>query len=137
MAHFFTPAVLEKVRLNVHARDEVCNPIFYPLLEKIGFRNLPAISNAAAVTFVDVIACQVECDDQLLFHELVHVVQYEKLGLIRFAYKYIKGFLCAGCYDEIPVELNAYALDHRFTMNANDFFSVQGEVQRWLDQDSF
>jgi len=49
--------------------------------------------------------------DRLLLRELVHVVQYEKLGLKEFAAKYVTGFLSGG--------------------------SVADEVQRWIDTRRF
>src|SRR5436853_935557 len=51
--------------------------------------------------------------------ELVHVVQYEKLGLKEFAAKYVTGFLSGGSYEAIPLEMNA------------------DEVQRWIDTGRF
>jgi hypothetical protein len=39
----------------------------------------------------------------LLFHELVHVVQYEKLGSERFTSRHVTGFLSGGSYDEVPL----------------------------------
>ena len=68
--------------------------------------------------------------DRLLFHELVHVVQYEKLGLEGFASKYVRGFLSGGSYDGIPLEMNAYELDARFAGAPEKVFSVADEVSK-------
>jgi hypothetical protein len=50
----------------------------------------------------------------LLFHELVHVEQYRKLGIPRFSELYVRGFLNGGSYEAIPLEVNAYSLEDRF-----------------------
>jgi len=63
---------------------------------------------------VDTVVSHEPFNDRLLFHELVHVVQYEKLGLEGFAAKYVRGFLNGGSYEGIPLEMNAYELDARF-----------------------
>jgi len=75
--------------------------------------------------------------DRLLFHELVHVVQYEKLGVVEFASKYVKGFLSGGSYEAIPLEMNAYELDARFAAAPAKGFSVASEVQTWIDRHRF
>jgi hypothetical protein len=75
--------------------------------------------------------------DRLLFHELVHVVQYEKLGLAGFAAKYVRGLLSGGSYVAIPLEMNAYELDARFVAAPTKVFSVTDEVQRWIRADRF
>lgn len=52
-------------------------------------------------------SCPCFCSGLLMqvFHELVHVIQYEKLGLVQFANKYVRGFLNGGSYDGIPLEM--------------------------------
>ena len=67
------------------------------------------------------------------FFQLVHVVQYEKLGLPEFAAKYARGFLSGGSYEAIPLEMNAYELDARFAGAPTRAFSVADEDQRWID----
>jgi hypothetical protein len=57
---------------------------------------LPDFSLVAAITFVDTVVSHEPFTERLLFHKLVHVVQYEKLGLAEFAAKYISGFLNGG-----------------------------------------
>jgi len=69
---------------------------------------LPNFAFMAAITFVGTVVSHETVTDRLLFHELVHVVQYEKLGLSQFAAKYVSGFLSGGSYEAIPLEMNAY-----------------------------
>lgn len=64
-----------------------------------------------------------------LFHELVHVAQYRRLGVGGFLRAYIGGWAAAGCsYMEIPLEVQARALQDRFVAAPGRAFSVEGEV---------
>ena len=139
MQPFFPSSVLNSARLLVLTGDRVGNPPFYPQLVRMGFEPaaLPNFSLMAAITFVDTVVSHEKFTDRLLFHELVHVVQYEKLGLAEFANKYVRGFLNGGSYDGIPLEMNAYELDARFAGAPTKAFSVTDEVQRWIGADSF
>ena len=60
----------------------------------------------SAVSFVDVIVSNGPISTATLFHELVHVVQYRKLGLSDFAARYVTGFV-RGSYERIPLEITA------------------------------
>jgi hypothetical protein len=99
--------------------------------------SLPDFSQMAAVTFVDTIVSHGQLNERTLFHELVHVVQYAKLGLDTFAAKYVTGFLKGGSYEAIPLEMNAYELDERFATAPMNSFSVETEVQNWIDAGKF
>ena len=77
------------------------------------------------------------CLPRLLVQELVHVVQYEKLGLADFAAKYVRGFLSGGSYEAIPLEMNAYELEARFAAATMNPFSVEAEVQAWIEARRF
>jgi hypothetical protein len=119
--------------------ERVGNPPFYGELMKMGFEtaSLPDFSLMAAITFVDTVVSHEPFTDRLLFHELVQVVQYEKLGLEQFAAKYVKGFLSAGFYEAMPLEVNAYGLDARFAAAPAKEFSVASGVQVWVDRRGF
>jgi hypothetical protein len=133
MKGFFPSFSLDSARLLVLTGDHVGNPPFYPQLVRIGFEPaaLPNFSLMAAITFVDTVVSHEPFTDRLLFHELVHVVQYEKLGLEAFAAKYVRGFLSGGSYEGIPLEMNAYELDARFSAAPTKAFSVASEVEAW------
>jgi len=139
MRPFFPEPALDSSRLVVLAGQRVNNPPFYSELIKMGFESasLPDFAQMAAITFVDTVVSQEAFTVRLLFHELVHVVQYEKLGLAEFAAKYVKGFLNGGSYESIPLERNAYELDARFTSAPARPFSVVDEVQAWIDKGKF
>lgn len=87
----------------------------------------------AAITFVHIVVSYAPFTDRLLFHELVHVVQYERLGLPEFVAKYVGGFLSGGSYEAIPLEMNAYELEARFATAPARSFSVVDKVQKWID----
>jgi hypothetical protein len=98
---------------------------------------LPNFANMAAITYVDTVVSRLPFTDRLLFHELVHAVQYQKLGLPTFAARYVTGFLTGGSYEAIPLEMNAYELDARFAAAPAISFSVATEVQAWIDAGKF
>ncbi|HTT22543.1 MAG TPA: hypothetical protein VMG82_26685 [Candidatus Sulfotelmatobacter sp.] len=83
---FFPASTLNAARVIALAEERVSNPPFYPELHRMGFEPsaLPNFSLMAAITFVDTVVSHEQFTDRLLFHELVHVIQYEKLGLKGF-----------------------------------------------------
>ncbi len=139
MRPFFPEPVLDSTRLVVLAGQRVNNPPFYSELIKIGFEpaSLPDFAHMAAITFVDTVVSHEPFTNRLLFHEFVHVVQYEKLGVAEFAAKYVRGFLRGGSYEAIPLEMNAYELDARFAAAPTKTFPVEAEVLAWIDAGKF
>ena len=137
---FFPASVLDSARTVVLSSSQrVSNPYFYGNLVAMGFTagSLPDFSQMAATTFVETIVSHGQLTDRTLFHELVHVVQYTRLGLSTFAAKYVTGFLKGGSYEAIPLEMNAYQLDERFASAPMNSFSVETEVQKWIDAGKF
>ncbi len=139
MRPFFPSSTLGSAQAVVLTEERVTNPPFYAELTRLGFEagSLPNFSEMSAITFVDTVISLEPFNDRLLFHELVHVVQYEKLGLRGFAAKYVTGFLSGGSYEAIPLEMNAYALDERFAAARGKAFSVEPEVQAWIQAGRF
>lgn len=135
MQPFYSASTLDAVWVTVLSGERVGNPPFYDQLIGMGFEAaaLPNFALMAAITFVNTVVSHEPFTGRLLFHELVHVVQYEKLGLVGFADKYVRGFLSGGSYDRIPLEMNAYELDARFSGAPTKAFSVADEVQGWID----
>ena len=135
--HFFRADVLSSVRVTELETERVANPSFYPMLQDLGFQNLPNFRTMGAITFYDVIVSQEPLTAPLLFHELVHVEQYRRLGIERFAELYVQGFLDGGGYEAIPLELNAYCLEGEFRQSPHRAFSVEERVSAWLrEQDA-
>lgn len=139
MHPFFPASPLDSARVLVLSGERVANPPFYAQLVQMGFEpaDLPNFALMAAITFVDTVVSHEPFTDRLLFHELVHVVQYQKLGLEGFAVRYVNGFLSGGSYEAIPLEMNAYELDARFAAAPTRAFSVADEVQRWTAEDRY
>ena len=72
----------------------------------------------------------------LLFHELVHSVQYRLLGVPRFSMLYVRGFLRTRSYEAIPLERNARELEGRFSAGRAPF-DVESEVAASIERDLF
>ena len=126
---FFPSEVLDEVRV---VRGKVPEPAFYPQLHAMGIRNPPPFSRMAGITFQDLIVHVDPLENALLFHELVHAVQYKHLGLIGFSERYVRGFLKGGSYEEIPLEKQAYALEARFIASPDQPFSVEQDVENQI-----
>jgi hypothetical protein len=133
MQPFFSAAVLDSARLCVLRGTRVSNPPMYAMAKMMGIRNLPDFADMAAITFVDVIVSHQEFTDALLFHELVHVVQYSQMDLKEFATRFINGFIQGGSYEQIPLETHASALEGRFSQHATQVFYVDDEVRQWRE----
>ena len=131
LAPYFPEAILNAVR--VHERDPL--PIPHPpltgLVRKLGF-TYPDLSLTAAITFGDLIVTQAPMSISLLFHELVHVVQYRQLGIPAFARHYVQGLLTHRAYERIPLEAHAFHLEARFEFDRQPF-NVEAEVTRLLN----
>jgi hypothetical protein len=78
---FFPSHVLSAVPITCGRASE---PRFYPQLRSLGIRNAPAFSEMVGITFENVIGHVEPLSPTLLFHELVHAVQYKHLGLNGF-----------------------------------------------------
>jgi hypothetical protein len=137
MQPFFPAEILDQTKLLVLKDKRIEDPGFYTMARMMGFKDLPSFATVAAVTFVDVIVSHEEFTDALLFHELVHVVQYAQLGIKEFGARYVSGFVTGGGYDGIPLEKNAYELESRFSVNPAQAFSVADEVKQWIEAGKF
>lgn len=124
---FFPADVVSSVRL---IRGRAPEPGFYTMARMMGIRNVPSFSDMAGITFQDIVVHVEPLSLQLLFHELVHAVQYKHLGLDGFSSRYVRGFLSGGSYEEIPLEKQAYELEGRFASNSASPFSVEDAVKQ-------
>lgn len=130
---FFTAAALDSARL----RDvpAIPNPPFLEQARTMGVPVTIDFGRMAGLTVVDTILLSqsVPANDplRLVFHELVHLVQYQVLGLDEFARRYVRGIVDGGFdYYRIPLEIQAYELDARFAANPSVAFSVLEQVSR-------
>ena len=132
---FFPAAVLDRTRVAIV--PAIPNP---PFLEQARAAGLPVeidFSIMEGLTLLDTILISqaVPPTDPLglMFHELVHVVQYEILGVEEFSRQYVRG-LAEGDFDyyRIPLEVMAYDLGQRFMDDPGAAFSVLEEVRQRL-----
>jgi len=140
MQPFFSLSALDSTRAIVLSGQRASNPPFYVEFIKMGFAagSLPDFALMKAITLLDTVISHEPLTDRLLFHELVHVIQYQKFGVADFATKYVTGFLrSGGSYESIPLEMNAYELDARFAAAPTKAFSVDAEVELWIQTNRF
>ena len=134
---FFSPALLDAVRIVELTHRRLEKPPFYAEAKARGFSNLPDVTHMASLTFEDVLVFQQSPADRILFHALVHAVQYRMLGLERYAELFVRGFVRMGSHFLVPLEAHAFALDSRFTVNGGNGFSVEAEVLKWVREDRY
>lgn len=132
---FFDEAILKNT-LFFHKQD---GPVETPdFLRELNGKGIDfSFDRMTAITFVDVVVSVGELDARVQFHELVHAVQYRKLGLKQFANKYFQGLLRSGKYEKIPLEVNARLLDEAYAKDPSAAFSVDADVQKWLNENKF
>jgi len=130
---YFPGDILRNTRFVILEGSRIEDPPFYSMAKMMGIRNLPSFSGVAAVTFVDVVVSHEPWSESLLFHELVHVVQYAQLGNKEFAARYVNGFIKGGSYEEIPLEKNATEFEERFSKK-NGVFLVPDDVKSWIEK---
>jgi hypothetical protein len=111
---YFSHKTLDGVRITVV--PGIQNPPFYSdfpteVLHGLDFRGM------AGITFADVVVMRQDLVQighdwmSLVFHELVHVVQYGLLGIDAFVDRYLRGWAENGFeYRRIPLEMMAYDL---------------------------
>ena len=132
---FFPLTVLDNARVTV--LPAIPNPPFLEQARAVGLPVEIDFRSMEGLTLVDTILVSqvVPPTDPLglMFHELVHVVQYEILGVEEFARQYVRG-LADGDFDyyRIPLEVMAYDLGQRFMDHPGATFSVLEEVQQRL-----
>jgi hypothetical protein len=129
LSGFFSSSLLAETRI---VCASVPNPKFYRLVKMLGIEGVLEMSSIGAITLVDLVAYPDPMHRKTLFHELVHAVQYQVLGLRRFADLYVRGFLNHGGYDGIPLERQAYELEERFSRKPKKIFSVEEDVVQRL-----
>lgn len=137
LAGFYSPQLLDQVRIVELKGERVENPWFYEEAKARGITNLPDIGHKAAVTFLDVVVFNEDITARDLFHGLVHVAQAKILGRDRFAQLFVTGFLQARSYFLVPLKAHAFALDTRYSENPEAPFSVEQEVMRWAAEDRY
>ncbi len=132
---YFAATDLDRVRILETDRLPIPDLPFRRTARRIGLEFLDR-KQIAAITFDDVIAAQQPLRPPLLFHELVHVVQFRLLGVTAFARLYTRGFLATRSYAQIPLERCARDLESRFETGPSPF-NVESEVAAWIEADRY
>ncbi len=137
LAPFFGASTLDDVR--VCRVDLIENPPFYEDLPQTERSNLIDFQGMDGITFVDtVLLARSKVAEpapiSLIFHECVHVVQYQLLGVDDFVEQYVKGWVeNRRIYKNIPLERIAYQLEERFKSTFKVPFFVEAEVRLRLE----
>jgi len=132
---YFSDGILKSTRFFIKKDGPIANPEF---LKELNDRGVDfSFERLQAITFIDVVVSFETPEPRVQFHELVHAVQYQKLGVKQFANKYFRGILATGDYWQIPLEVNAHQLDARYEQSPNQPFSVEPEVQSWINGNRF
>ena len=132
---YYDRRILDIVR--VATAERISNPPFYDELTAAGFPILD-LSGSAGITFVDCIVVRRMFQQHfpswisILFHELVHVVQFKVLGSKKLIEAYLQAWAQNGYqYADVPFETQAYRLEARFKRN-KPLFSVRKVVEQGL-----
>lgn len=138
LASYFYPHTLEPIR--VRQVEQIADPEFYEMFEQAGQPIPLDFSAMEGITFIDTIVIagsrMVSKDwTSFLFHECVHAVQYQVLGLDRFIEEYVRGWAQNGFdYFSIPLERQAYDLQRVFETDKQQCFLVELAIERSLEK---
>lgn len=134
---FFPQQVLNEVRALELKDERVPNPPYHERASKRGYRLMLDFRHMPDLTHPQLMIFQEKLSPRLLFHALVHVMQYAVLGLETYLDLYVRAFMQMGSYPSVPLEAQAFRLDQRYTENPSSVFSVEDEVRQWADQGKY
>jgi hypothetical protein len=137
LAPYFPAAFLERVRVVELQGKRVANPPFYEEYRALGFLNLPDLPHMHSLTFLDVVVFNEKVAERTLFHGLVHAVQFEVLGLERYAELFVRGFVTTKLHFSVPLEAHAFAMESKFAAMPVHRFSVEEQVRLWVRQERY
>jgi hypothetical protein len=136
---FFPAKILDRARIADASQtgEAIPYPPFYERVRAGGARVIPDAAHMTAMAFVDVIVFNRPPTLRTIFHNLVHVTQFVMLGEERVLRGYFDTLNEAGLWMVVPYEEQAYQMDARFTRNPAEVFSVEKEIQEWIQQGRF
>ena len=88
----------------------------FPPLGRLGLPELSGMEDGRldGITYIDsFFVNERRQSESLCFHELIHVIQWDRLGIDRFLLSYGMGLLQQG-YRNMPLETTAYSLQEKF-----------------------
>ncbi len=123
LAAYFRETTIDHVTYAVD--EEMPNPpAFEAMAREGGAMPLNLSANANGIPFIDTILISRRSSEhdawrrQCLFHEMVHIVQFDQLGLDRWAELYVSGSAAFGYrYMKNPMELDCQVLEHQYYAN--------------------
>jgi hypothetical protein len=131
---YFSPALLDQIRIVELKGQRVPSPPFYAEARAQGFDNLPELTHMDSLTFLDVVVFNDTLNVRALFHALVHVVQFQILGLEQYTRLFVESFLRMRTHFTVPLEAHAFPLTSKFMRPAAQAFSVEDQVQSWVNE---
>jgi hypothetical protein len=131
---YFSAELLDRVRIVELEGARVEVPDFLAQVRAMGYDNLPDLPHLDSVTFLDVVVFNETLTERALFHGLVHAVQIDVLGLERYSELWVSGFLRTKAHFTVPLEVQAFALSSKFLRTVPEKFSVEEQVQRWVEE---
>jgi len=136
---FFSPEILNRMRV-VDAPatgQKIPYPPFYERVRAGGARVVPDAAHMTAMPFIDVAVFNRRPTLRTLFHTLVHLAQFEAVGLEKVMKGYFETLNESGLWMVVPYEEQAYQLDARYTRDPKGVFRVEDEVREWLRDGRF
>lgn len=137
LAPFFDPAILSRVGVAQVTRIEP--PIVVSLARRSGLASRLDLARldlswVRGMAFNDaIVIAGTPPSHSLLFHELVHVVQFDLLGVGPMLSRYVHDYFETGNdYFAITAERCAYELQARFDAAPDQPFSVRDEVATYF-----
>jgi hypothetical protein len=128
---YFSAPLLDRIRIHELKGSRVPNPPFYEEYKALGFVNLPELTHMHSLTFLDVVVFNEKPTERTLFHGLVHAVQFDVLGLERYANLFVRSFLNTKLHFSVPLEAHAFSLESKFAATPPNRFSVEDQVHLW------
>jgi hypothetical protein len=136
---FFSAETLGRLRIVDASKtgDKIPYPPFYEKVRAGGARVVPDAAHMTAMPFIDVAVFNRRPTPRTVFHTLVHIAQFEAVGVERVIKGYFETLNESGLWMVVPFEEQAYQLDARFTRDPKDIFPVEKEVREWLRKGRF
>lgn len=131
---YFSADLLERVRIVELNGQRIPNPPFYEEARALGFVNLPQWTHMQSLTFLDVVVFNEKLAERSLFHGLVHVVQFDVLGLDRYTELFVRSFVNTKLHISVPLEAHTFSLESKFAQHPAERFSVEERVRLWARQ---
>ena len=129
MSRFFSPSLLSRIKVVQLVNRRITAPSFCQEIRASGFPGLKEFTHGASMTFENLLVFNDKITDRLLFHALVRSVQFQMLGLDRYAELFVRAFLNTRLRFGVPLERHAFELDSRFAAERKTPFSVEDEVR--------